>query len=568
MEAGGMPPPAPLAPVDANERIQALDVVRGFALLGIFLMNVEFFNRPTTQIGLGMASGLTGIDWLAGWFVAYFVKGKFWTIFSLLFGMGFAIMLRRAQQAGRAFIGLYARRLIGLATFGAAHFIFLWAGDILFSYAVAAGGLLLVWYGKWKPMLLAAIVIGIIAFVPGLRQVAGFIPGLAFIGLLGLYLRVERRITVLGRPLPVFSLVLLSVGLVAAATLPLLWVLPEAPAEARVPTAVMAIMTLAAAWFSARFQNPAELRSLRLGAGLYVFLTTVMIVFGAIQYLAPPDAMIDRPGTEAGAGEAGADEPESSSGGAAAATGKKEQAGEVRAETRAARAAEREQYLKEREAAAQEEERVMSQGSYLEAMQLRAREFPDAVMETAAFSWLLISMFLIGAWFVQSGVMADTGAHLALFRNLALYALPAGIGLGLLGSLVAVAYTPGDPNDGFQLAMGLTMLGNLPASLGYVGLVVVMLHSDTVFSKVSALAPAGRMALTNYIGQSLVSTFIFYGYGLGQWGLPRSLQLVYVVVIFILQVIFSRWWLERYRYGPLEWLWRGFTYRQTPALRR
>ena len=57
-------------------------------LIGIFLMNIEWFNRSSSGIGLGMPLGLTGIDWFASWFIAYFIQGKFWTIFSLLFGMG------------------------------------------------------------------------------------------------------------------------------------------------------------------------------------------------------------------------------------------------------------------------------------------------------------------------------------------------------------------------------------------------------------------------------------------------------------------------------------------------
>ena len=81
----------PILPAIPAARIEALDVVRGFALFGIFLMNIEFFNRSISGIGEGMPLGLTGIDWLASWFIAYFVQGKFWTIFSLLFGMGFAV---------------------------------------------------------------------------------------------------------------------------------------------------------------------------------------------------------------------------------------------------------------------------------------------------------------------------------------------------------------------------------------------------------------------------------------------------------------------------------------------
>jgi uncharacterized protein len=80
--------PATLTPVATDERIQSLDVVRGFALIGILLMNVEFFNRATASLGSGMQSGLTGANFWVSYVVQYAVTGKFWTIFSLLFGMG------------------------------------------------------------------------------------------------------------------------------------------------------------------------------------------------------------------------------------------------------------------------------------------------------------------------------------------------------------------------------------------------------------------------------------------------------------------------------------------------
>jgi uncharacterized membrane protein YeiB len=67
--------------------------------------------------------------------------------------------------------------------------------------------------------------------------------------------------------------------------------------------------------------------------------------------------------------------------------------------------------------------------------------------------------------------------------------------------------------------------------------------------------------------QSLVCMFVFYGFGLGQWGMPRAQQVLFVVVVFAAQIAFSHWWLARFRYGPMEWLWRGFTYRQVPPLR-
>jgi uncharacterized membrane protein YeiB len=84
------------SPVVSAARIETLDVVRGFASFGICLMYIEVFYRSLSGFGEGLTLGLTGLDWFASWFFAYFVRGKFWTILSLLFGMGFAVMLTRA----------------------------------------------------------------------------------------------------------------------------------------------------------------------------------------------------------------------------------------------------------------------------------------------------------------------------------------------------------------------------------------------------------------------------------------------------------------------------------------
>ena len=145
-------------------------------------------------------------------------------------------------------------------------------------------------------------------------------------------------------------------------------------------------------------------------------------------------------------------------------------------------------------------------------------QFPEKAANDAGFAVVLVSMFLLGVWFVRSGVMEDSAKHLAFFRKLALYGLPVGIGLGLLTGFIAMSHTPGDRYDGWGIARGLVMLGNLPACLGYVGLVVTMLHSRTALSRIRVLAPPGRMALTNYLMQSLVCMTVFYGFGLGHWG--------------------------------------------------
>src|SRR4249919_1612330 len=118
-----------LTPIRHEERIQALDVIRGFALFGIFLMNVEWFNRPIADLESGLPLDASGLDYVAGWMIYTFVRGKFWTMFSLLFGMGFAVMLARAERAQRDFVTPYLRRIAALAIIGIAHYILIWTGD-------------------------------------------------------------------------------------------------------------------------------------------------------------------------------------------------------------------------------------------------------------------------------------------------------------------------------------------------------------------------------------------------------------------------------------------------------
>ena len=544
----------PLRPVAADERIQEIDVVRGFALVGIFLMNIEFFNRSIHAADEGMPAGLTGLDWFASWFIAYFVQGKFWTIFSLLFGMGFAVMLMRAERADRAFLVPYLRRILALAVFGALHFIFLWAGDILLSYAVAAGGLLIVLYGRWLPIVIALAVLVGLAFVPGLGA-SGLVAGsLAFIALLAIYMRREKLVNLRFTRLPLVSLIFWILGAVGAIVAIVLWMVPALPKELRIPVTAISAFLLTTAFLSARYHQPVELRTLRVGVSLYALPMLAVIVAGAIQYLSPrdPDGPIAAPAAAAQV-EVGHPPAADARGAAASET--------------ATRRAERAKRLAEREERKRNEERILSSGTYAEAVGMRAREFPARLPREAANAAIVIGMFLIGVWFVRTGMMENARAHLRVFRRLAWYGLPLGIGLGLLGSLIATSRTLGDSHDGFELARGLAALGSLPASLGYVGLVVVALNSNTVFARIRVLAPAGRMALTNYLTQTLVSTSFFYGYGAGQWGLARSWQVVFVAVVFALQVAFSHWWLARYRYGPMEWVWRVFTYRRIPAMR-
>lgn len=132
-----------IGPSQSGERIQSLDVVRGFALFGILLMNIEYFQRPLLAILFGLDTSQTGLDYAVAWFSYVFVQGKFYTMFSMLFGMGFVIFLDRAMARGVSARTLFVRRLAVLAAFGAAHAFLVWSGDILLAYAVVGFLLLL-----------------------------------------------------------------------------------------------------------------------------------------------------------------------------------------------------------------------------------------------------------------------------------------------------------------------------------------------------------------------------------------------------------------------------------------
>lgn len=103
--------------------------------------------------------------------------------------------------------------------------------------------------------------------------------------------------------------------------------------------------------------------------------------------------------------------------------------------------------------------------------------------------------------------------------------------------------------------------GSLLVALGYLGAVMLWLRSGWWTPCRDALAAVGRMALTNYLGQTLICTTLFYGHGLGLYGrVERWQQALMVAGIWAVQIIGSMLWLQRFHQGPLEWLWRCLTY--------
>lgn len=155
---------ADLGPAPARERLAALDGLRGFALLGILLVNVGLFSGPEFWLQIGGMGGYSGLDAALNFLVTFLFQAKFYSIFSFLFGMGLVMQTMRAEARGVASGGFLARRLAVLAVFGAIHAVFIWSGDILLTYALL--GFLFLLFRKRRPrtmLVWAAILI----FLPG-----------------------------------------------------------------------------------------------------------------------------------------------------------------------------------------------------------------------------------------------------------------------------------------------------------------------------------------------------------------------------------------------------------------
>ncbi|HRI52759.1 MAG TPA: DUF418 domain-containing protein [Pseudomonadota bacterium] len=209
--------------------------------------------------------------------------------------------------------------------------------------------------------------------------------------------------------------------------------------------------------------------------------------------------------------------------------------------------------------------RVYSRGGYLEIFSFRQ-------LETWRFIGPLLGgillrtmgLMLLGQFVWRRGILRAPQAH----RRLLGWVAGLGIPLGILsnGGEAALAYA----HRGLGGWQGLAdLLSTVPLALGYAALLVLLLQRPAIQRALSGLEAIGKMALTCYLGQSVVLGFIFYGYGLGLFGrLGSAVTAPLGLLLFGLQVAFCQRWLRRYQFGPVEWLWRSVTYGRLQPMRR
>jgi uncharacterized protein len=188
-----------------------------------------------------------------------------------------------------------------------------------------------------------------------------------------------------------------------------------------------------------------------------------------------------------------------------------------------------------------------------------------------SLSATILGKFLLGLYAGRRRLFHEPLEHLPLFRRLLLWGLVTGVlGNGLqvvLRYLFINKILSGNPWWGFLLPLAQEG-GFLGMAMFYVSAITLLFQRPAFRRLLLLLAPVGRMALTNYLGQSVIGVLLFYGIGFGLIGrFGPALCFAFTVGIFAVQLLVSHLWLARFRFGPAEWVWRSMTYGKAQPMR-
>ena len=181
----------------------------------------------------------------------------------------------------------------------------------------------------------------------------------------------------------------------------------------------------------------------------------------------------------------------------------------------------------------------------------------------------LLAMFLLGYYAYRRGLFQAPASNGPLFRRVLRY----GLFFGVIGNAMLAGvmwFEPPFPPSALGI-LGVVgyAIGVAPLALAMIAGITLMWQRETWRRVLAFLAPVGRMALTNYLLQTVIAVLLFYGYGLGWYGKVSPISAtVIALAVFAFQVVFSTVWLRFFQYGPMEWIWRQLTYKQRLSLRR
>lgn len=205
-------------------------------------------------------------------------------------------------------------------------------------------------------------------------------------------------------------------------------------------------------------------------------------------------------------------------------------------------------------------------------------EFMDSTAHTWSFRFVhliesnrppkVLGLFLIGLWIARRRLFVDVRAHAVLLKRLCML----GFAIGLPSSVLmwwAEGHVGYPPEPSSLLRAVSYAFGVVPLAIAIASAFALLWMKDGWRSRLTALAPMGRMALTNYLMQTIIALVLFTGVGLGLGTRVSAWQFeALALLVFIVEVGWSRWWLARFRFGPFEWAWRSLTYGKVMAMRK
>lgn len=385
-----------LMPVKEQNRIVWIDIVRGFAILGIFIVNVGAFSAPYFLYGGAENAWSEPIEQFIQMLIDVFFQGSFYTLFSILYGFSWQLMKDRLDIKEINYAAFLFRRQLILVGIGMVHAFLIWHGDILLSYGLI--GLLLLFFieVKDRTLLLWAVLLlvgSVSIFTISLYQVRYLLGGI--------------NETAISQAIESYSSTQLSVIL---------------------------------------GQNLQDWSNANSGIAFIFLIITLLPLFLLGMYIA------------------------------------------------------RKQWLHD------------------------PRKHQQTLWRLLKISFFLFILLKLGP------------------------------------------YSIGNP---LWLSYLQDNLGGAASALFYIVLITLISQSALGLKIVMPFKYVGRMALSNYILQSVFCFILFYGIGFGLYGsIKPSIAILIVIVFYSLQIIGSKWWLSRFRFGPLEWIWRSLSYKKKQVIRK
>ncbi len=397
-----------LNPVQPAERINEIDIIRGLALFGILMVNMSYFKAPL-YFERFPSEFPAGIEQLSAWFIQLLFTGKFYAIFSFLFGLGFYIFMERTLEKGYKLVPIYKRRLFALLCFGLLHLVLFWSGDILFTYALGGFGLLI--FRKMSIDSIQKWIVGLFTASVLLNCIVYFLKGMS---------------------------------------------------EFLVGEDYQAML--------------AEMMDIAI---------TAYTKYGFFELIA------------------------------------------FRAEN----------------------------------------EIPNVLLSALIGVFLVLPYFLCGLYAGKKEIFKDLRGNIAQLKRICKWGFLFGSLFLLLFSLIETGIWPTHIMIRYGLLSGFNYVASIFLFPAYIATVLLALQANFWQRLLAPLASAGRMALTNYLSQTLICVLLFYGYGFGLYSKVSIAEgIILTVVIFMFQIGFSNLWLRKFNYGPLEWLWRLLTYKKQPFM--